>query len=292
MSIELIASVPCANTLGEGVQWNPQDGCAWWTDIHQAKLLRFHLASERLTEWQLPERLGCFAFARNDERLIAAFASGFAWFDPDSGELEWITKPEAALPGNRSNDGRCDRQGRFWMGSIVENAQLPQQAAGLYCLDQQLQVSQHLTGLRISNALCWSPDSKFLYHADSPSFTIRVYDYDEWSGQLRNGRVFAQTEPGVEPDGACVDAQGYVWNAQWGGSRVRRYAPDGRVHLDLPVPVSQPTCVAFGGADLNLLLVTSARVGLSEIQLAQQPQAGNLFIYQTQFKGIEESRFG
>lgn len=291
LPISLIASIPCANTLGEGVQWNPLDGCVWWTDIHQAKLFRFHLTSERLTEWQLPERLCCFAFAKQDERIIAAFESGFAWFDSESGALEWVAKPELHLSGNRSNDGRCDRQGRFWMGSMVEDPRAGQSAA-LYSLDPQMQVTKHLDELRISNALCWSPDSRYLYHADSPSFTICVYDFAADTGRLSNGRVFAATEAGVEPDGACVDAQGFVWNAQWGGHRVRRYSPAGELDLELPVPVSQPTCVAFGGDKLDLLLVTSARVGLTDAQLAEQPQAGNLFIYQTPYQGLEESRFG
>jgi len=292
MSIELITSIPCANLLGEGVQWNPEDGCIWWTDIQQARLLRYHLVSNSLTQWQLPERLGCFAFAKNDNRLMAAFASGFAWFDPASGGVEWIARPEVQLRGNRSNDGRCDRQGRFWMGSLVEQTFVEGQTASLYCLNQQFQVSRHLTDLQISNALCWSPDSRCLYHADSKSQMIREFDFDPNSGQLGSGREFACTEAGVEPDGACVDAQAHLWNAQWGGSRVRRYAPDGSLSLDVSLPVSQPTCVAFGGPQLDLLLVSSARIGLSDAQLLREPQAGNLFIYQTPYQGLVEDRFG
>ncbi len=290
--LSLTKIIPCQNSLGEGVQWNHRDGTIWWTDILVCRLYCYLLDSEQLKHWDLPERLGCFAFTNHDSRLLMALESGFAWFDPESGAVEWIAKPEAHLLGNRSNDGRCDRQGRFWMGTMVEEARSPDQDAGLYCLDQKCQVSRHLGGLQISNALCWSPDSRYLYHADSPSFTIRVYDFAADTGQLSHGRVFATTEAGVEPDGACVDAQGFVWNAQWGGHRVRRYSPAGELDLELSVPVSQPTCVAFGGDNLDLLLVTSARVGLSDAQLAQQPHAGNLLIYQTPYRGLEESRFG
>lgn len=288
----LIDTISCANILGEGVQWNPNDSCFWWTDIPSATLYRYQLTEKKLMHWDLPEKLSCFAFAKNDTRILAAFASGFAWFDPDSGAVEWIAKPEAHVVGNRSNDGRCDRQGRFWMGSIVEQRTSDEQSAGLYCLDKNFSVAQKMSGLTISNGLCWSPDSRKLYHADSPTHTIHVYDFDAQTGELSNPEIFAQTDSSVEPDGACVDAQGYVWNAQWGGSQVVRYAPDGSKNLELNLPVTQPTCVAFGGEQLNILAVTSARICLSDDDLAQQPLAGNLFIYQTVFTGIAESRFG
>lgn len=292
VALTLIDTIPCSNLLGEGVQWNHLDGCFWWTDIHSAKLYRYHWGSKKLTHWDLPEKLGCFAFAKNDSRLLAAFASGFAWFDPEGGALEWVAKPEADLIGNRSNDGRCDRQGRFWMGSIREQQHTPEQCASLYSLAADGKVSRHLTGLHISNALCWSPDSRKLYHADSPTLSINVYDFDAATGALSNRQLFAQLEQGIEPDGACVDAQGYLWNAQWGGSRVVRYAPDARQDFVLPMPVTQPTCVAFGGDNLNLLAVTSARIGLTDEALQQQPQAGHVFIFQTDVQGLEESHFG
>jgi L-arabinonolactonase len=288
----LIDTVPCENLLGEGVQWNHQDGCFWWTDIHSAKLYRYHLATKKVSHWDLPEKLCCFAFAKNDARLLAAFASGVAWFELETGALEWIAKPEAHLNGNRSNDGRCDRQGRFWMGTILDQKNSPDQYASLYSLRVDGKITRHLTGLHISNALCWSPDSRKLYHADSPTHTLNVYDFDAEAGTLSNRQTFARTESGVEPDGACVDAQGYVWNAQWGGSRVVRYAPDGTIDFVLPMPITQATCVAFGGETLNMLAVTSARIGLSDEALRQQPQAGNLFIFQTDIQGLEESRFG
>jgi sugar lactone lactonase YvrE len=291
-AFELIDTVPCANLLGEGVQWNHQDECFWWTDILAAKLYRYRISDKQLRTWDLPERLGCFTFAKNDSRILAAFASGFAWFEPDSGRVEWIAKPESDVIGNRSNDGRCDRQGRFWMGTIVEQKNSPEQSAALYCLDHNFAVSKHFSGLTISNALCFSPDSRKLYHADSPTHSIRVYDFDAQTGELSNPEIFAHTEIGVEPDGACVDAEGFVWNAQWGGNRVVRYAPDGSKNFVLDMPVSQATCVAFGGKNLNLLAVTSARIGLSDEAIAQQPQAGNLFIFQTDVTGLPEVWFG
>lgn len=285
---ELIDEIPCANLLGEGVQWNHRDQSVWWTDIKSSKLYRYHLNSKALKAWDMPEFLGCFAFVENDDRILLALASGFAWFDPEAEKVEWIAKPEAQWVGNRLNDGRVDRQGRFWVGSIMEEQNAQDQSASLFCLDHAQQVSTHLTGLRISNSLCWSADSKHLYHADSPSHQIRVYDFDAANGSLSNGRVFVQTSDSVEPDGSCIDAESHLWNAEWGGQRLVRYSPEGREVAVLPVPVSQPTCMAFGGEEMNLLFVTSARIGLSDEVLAEQPRAGNLFIYRTAFRGVNE----
>lgn len=289
--VELIDQVDCHNLLGEGVQWNAQDKSFWWTDILSKKLFSYQLAGQSLKQWDLPERLGCFAFSDNRSEILAAFESGFAWYCLESGRCEWIAKPEAHWQGNRLNDGRCDRQGRFWVGSIVEQQNHPSQSAGLFCLDGDFKISQHLSGLKISNALCWNRDSSKMYHADSPTHALRVYDVDSKTGRLGSAKVFAQTEIGVEPDGACVDADDYVWNAQWGGSRVVRYAPDGEKDFVLSLPVSQATCVAFGSDDYSILAVTSARIGLSEEALRAQPDAGNLFIFKTEFTGLPESRF-
>lgn len=292
MSYPLIDTVPCANILGEGVQWNAADQSVWWTDIQAAKIYRYHAATKNLQQWSTPEPVGCFAFAHRESRLLVAFASGIAWLDLDSGAYEWLARPELAVSGNRLNDGRVDRQGRFWVGGLVEQRAAEDQGTSLYCLDEQLQLSCHLNGLSISNSLCWSPDSRHLYHADSPTHRIHVYDFDASAGRLSNRRIFAETAEGVEPDGACIDSQGYLWSAQWGSSRVVRYTPDGQVAATVDLPFSQPTCVALGGPQLDWLLITSARKGLSAEQLQQQPQAGNLMIFQTDIHGLPECRFG
>lgn len=288
--LKLFTTIPCANLLGEGVQWNPQDGAFWWTDIHGKKMHRYTFATAQLDSWSTPEKIASFCFDKNN-RMLVAFACEFAWYDPVTGARESIAVAENIV-GNRSNDGRCDRFGRFWMGTLVEEKKSPEQTASLYMLDQKFSVHKRLGNLSISNALSWSPDNRKIYHADSPSRQIRSFDFDEVTGELSNPRLFAETEPGVEPDGACIDRDGFLWNAQWGGSRVRRYAPNGELDLELDLPVSQVTCCAFGGDDLSLLAVTTARIGLSDEQLLKEPQAGNLFIYQTHVVGLPEATFG
>lgn len=289
--MKLLDVVPVHNTLGEGVIWDASRGAVWWTDINSRLIYRYQLQAKSLQQWSTPERLCCFGLVAGKEYVIAAFESGFAYFDPPSGDVQWLHRVEQDNPNTRLNDGRADRQGRFWAGSMVENAEPPSAAGVLYCVDQRLQRTTKIFGLSISNGLCWSPDSSYMYHTDTPTGRIDRYDFASETATLSNRTTFAKPQAGCWPDGSTVDAQGFVWNAQWGGSQVVRYSPDGQVDLVLSLPVSQPTCVAFGGPDLNLLFVTSARQGLDAITLAEEPDAGNLLIYATNTTGLAESHF-
>jgi len=289
VSATLIESLKVKNTLGEGIIWDAASACVWWTDIDGSKLYRYQSEDKQLDHWTTPERLGSFALVSDSEFLICGFASGFAYFNPHSGELQWLEKIEQNNPGTRLNDGRADRQGRFWAGSMVESGD--RGAGALYCFDQQLQVASKVSGLTISNGLCWSPDSTVMYHTDTPSRRIHAYDFDAATGAIANQRCLVRTEKGCFPDGSSVDAEGYIWNAQWGASQVVRYSPEGEVDFVLPLPVSQPTCVAFGGPKLDRLFVTSATQGFDEQTLSAEPEAGNVLVFQTNISGIADARF-
>lgn len=285
---ELIDTVAVGNTLGEGVLWDHLGQRAWWTDIQERRLYRYDPKTRALETFPLPERLGSFGFIQGSERIVAAFESGFAYYLPGSGELEWIARP-AHGPGKlRFNDGRVDRLGRFWAGSMVEGAG---EATGkLYCLAKGT-ASVHLSGISICNSVCFSPDGRHMYFADTPHRKIWRFDADAATGGLKNKTMLVETPRGAYPDGSNVDAEGHVWNAHWGAGRVVRYAPDGTISGGITVPASQPTCVAFGGEALDLLIVTSARENLNAAALAQQPHAGDLFIYRVGAKGIPECRY-
>ena len=288
--MEPIDIIRAGNTLGEGVQWDVQRQALWWTDIQERKLYRYDWARRTLESFSAPERIGSFGLIQDRPQIIAAFESGFALFDPGNGAQKWLARPDASLAGVRFNDGRVDRQGRFWAGTMEETE--PRSGRGnLYCVDSGGRAIRHESGIMISNGICWSPDSKRFYFADSPRQTIYSYDFDPVSGAIANRRVFAETAGGAHPDGACVDAQGHMWSAHWGAGRVVRYAPDGTVERVLEVPASQPTCVAFGGPDLDLLFVTSARDGLTAGQLAHEPSAGDVFVYKIGCIGLAENHF-
>jgi sugar lactone lactonase YvrE len=161
----------------------------------------------------------------------------------------------------------------------------------LYSIDNTGTARCHLTGVRISNSLCMSPDGRLLYFADSPQRTIKVYELHEPQGSLGSPKVFAQTPEGAEPDGAAIDADGCLWSAHWGAGCVVRYTPEGKVDRTLRVPVSQPSCVCFAGPQLDVLCVTTARNGLSDEALLSEPNAGDVFMYRVGVQGLPESEY-
>jgi sugar lactone lactonase YvrE len=287
--MELIQTIPAENTLGESVLWDVEAQALWWTDIQERRLFRYDWEGRSLDRFQTPERVGSFGLVAGSDKLVVAFESGFALYDPVSAEAEWLARPQSHVPGIRFNDGRVDRQGRFWAGTMAE-ADSAKGKANLYCLDAKGHARARESGITISNSLCWSPDGRLLYFADSPKHAINVYDFDVANGEILNRRLFARLPENAFPDGSTVDAQGYLWNAEWGAGRVTRHAPDGSIERALEVPATQPTCMAFGGPDLDLLFVTSARENLSAEVLAKEP-AGDVFVYKTDIKGLAEGRY-
>lgn len=287
----LIDVIPAANELGEGIVWNALDGCAWWTDIQRRRIHRWKPAHATIDAFEVPERAGSFSFVEGSEELIVAFESGIALHDLDNGRTQWLGRPENSQTGRRFNDGRCDRRGRFWVGTMVEDDRALAASASLYCVDGSGTVRRRLDGLHISNGLCFSPDSRYCYVADSARHVIFRCEVDPESGQLGERRVFAETPEHGFPDGATIDSDGCMWSAQWGSNQVIRYTPHGRVDRVLAVPAAQPSCVAFAGPDLDLLLVTSARAGLSVAALADQPMAGRVFIFRPGHTGLIEPRY-
>jgi len=284
-----IDEVSVGNRLGEGVQWRVSDQSIWWTDILENKLFRYDWQTKSLNVINVPEPLGSFAFTQRPSVILAAFASGFAYFNWENGKIEWLHQPPFLRGEGRFNDGRADRQGRFWCGTMMVNPEGPMPATGrLFCLDTQRNISVHEHEVSISNGIGISPDSKTFYYADSMRGNIYNYDFDADKGKLSNKRLFARVPRGGGPDGAAVDAAGNVWSAQWAAGKILAFDPSGDIIAEQLVPTCQPTCVAFGGPDLNLMIVTSATDGLSKSRLETDPSAGNLFIFETDVIGLPE----
>jgi len=280
--------VDCHNTLGEVPVWDVAEQALYWVDIEGKLLQRLSPATGEVKSWEMPERISSFALRENGG-LIVAFASGIALLDLDSGDIEFIARPEAHLPGNRFNEGKCDRKGRFWAGTM-DNEEVDFTMGSLYRMNADLEVSHMRGNVGISNGLGWSPDNKTMYYADSPAKCIYVYDFDLETGTPSNERIFATVDKGV-PDGLTVDSEGYVWNCEWDGWRVVRYAPDGAVNYILETPVQRPTSCMFGGADLHDLYITTASINLSDAARARQPLAGCVLRVNTDTPGLPEPRF-
>jgi L-arabinonolactonase len=284
-----VCVVDCKNQLAEGPLWDPIERSLFWVDIPAGLVQRFDPASGARAAWTLPEGVGALAL-REKGGLVVALASGFALFDPASGALRRLASPEAGLPDNRMNDGKCDRRGRFWAGTM--NAGADMFAGSLYRLDADLSFRSMAGGIGISNGPAWSPDDLVFYFADSRRRLIYAYDFDLATGAIANRRVFADCshEP-FEPDGATIDEEGCLWSAQWNGWRIVRYTPDGGVDRIVEMPVQRPTSCMFGGPNLGTLYVTSARIGLTDEELAAQPQAGGVFALDVGVRGLPAFRF-
>jgi sugar lactone lactonase YvrE len=280
--------VDAKNKLGEVPVWDVAEQALYWVDIEGELLQRHVPATGETRVWRMPERIGSFAL-REKGGLVCAFASGFAFYDLEREAVEWIARPDTN-PRNRFNDGKCDRRGRFWAGTMDDR--LTDHTGALYRLDPDLTVRTLETGVGISNSLAWSPDDRTFYFADTIDRAIYAYDYDPPTGSIANRRVLADhaDQPG-NPDGSTNDEKGFLWNAQWDGWRLVRFAPDGRVDRVVELPVQKPTSCMFGGPDLRTLYVTSAVWDLAGPALERQPWAGGLLALDVGVRGLPEPRF-
>lgn len=274
------------NILGEGVLWDARLNSAVWTDIQSSRFWQWQPGSEPAS-FALPQRLGSITLTETPGTYLGGFESGFAHFTPATGAFDMLAPVTADHVHLRLNDGRVDRSGTFWAGSMAEAKGSP--LGNLWRYDGGGQATPFLGDIKIPNSLCWSGDGTQMYFADSPRQTIWRYAFDPNDGPVGDPEVFATTTGNRYPDGSCIDAEDHLWNAQWGSGEVVRYRPDGSIERRIALPVSQPSCVAFGGPDLNLLLVTTARQTLSAELLAEQPLAGALFIFETDVTGVPEN---
>ena len=274
------------NRLGEGPVWNVNEHALYWVNIDGNCFYRYHPATGALEHFDVGLPIGVLRF-RESGGLVLATRDGFAFWDSQTQSLEFIANPEPGKPDARFNDGAVDRQGRFWAGTIAPGA-----TSSLYRLDPDLSVHTMVTGVTVSNGIGWSPDNRTMYFTDSRIRMIYAYDFDLASGTITNRRPFVHTsdDPST-PDGLAVDGEGFVWSVRWGGWRVTRYDPAGKVEREIRLPVEYPTSCAFGGEALDELYITSAWTRLGEQQKKEQPYAGDLFRIQTNVKGIREQFF-
>jgi sugar lactone lactonase YvrE len=223
---------------------------------------------------------------RRSGGFVMATQNGFAFWQPETNEISYITDPEADKPLSRFNDGAVDRAGRFWAGSYGAKSN------HLYRLDADLSVQRLASGLKIPNGIGWSPDNRYLYFTDSMKHKIYRYEFELETGQIRKRITWVDSEkqPGV-PDGLTVDQEGNVWSARWDGWCIDVYNPAGRQIDKISVPVPRPTSICFGGPDLRTLYITSARGDLDDQVLNQAPLSGDLFRLEVEVQGLPEPLF-
>ena len=296
--IPVTCLVEAKDKLGEGCFWDVSSQTLWWLDIIEPSAIhRLHVASGAYRKWQFTEKVTAMA-RRNDGTVLVGTQAGLAIFNPETGALTPWRRIDPETPGNRGNDGACDARGRFWFGTMMNNIgprgeDLPITASTgkLFRIDATGDVAVMETGIGVSNGPCWSPDGRTFYFTDSMAQIIYAHDFDEAAGTISNRRVLSDTKDYGYPDGATVDAHGFIWSARWEGACVLRIDPKGRIDRVVPMPAKRVTNVCFGGARLGTLYATSSRQGLAEDELRDRPLTGGLFCFDPGVTGFEKPAF-
>ena len=286
MTVQVALKVQAS--LGECPRWDEKEQLLYWLDINAGQLHRFNPATGQDDFLQFEEEIGCFSL-RQGGGFLLAMRNGFYTLEGWSTERTFITDPEAGMEKNRFNDGRADAEGRMFAGSVYPPKDYG--GASIYALENG-QTTKWVDDLLTSNGIAFSPDNTRFYYADTPSHAIQVCDYNLETGTPSNCRVFHQFPHGHgRPDGAAVDSEGYYWTALYEGGRVVRLNPEGEIVQEITVPARCPTMVAFGGADLKTLYITSVG-NRPEEELSEYPDSGAVFSVQVDVAGLPEHRFG
>jgi sugar lactone lactonase YvrE len=255
-------------------------------DIEQGMLFEYHWVSKETKTWKFDGRLTSVC-PSIENGLILSLNTGIARFNLATEKLEWLLDIESEIKNNRCNDAKCDSSGRLWIGTMDMDFKLG--AASLYCIDKNLSIEKKLGNLTISNGMAWTADNQRMYFIDSPTQTIKSYIFDANSGAILfdKNAVHIPEEMGT-PDGMCIDHEGMLWVAHWGGYGVYRWNPvNGDLIEKIEIPVPHVTSCAFAGENLDHLIITTARGDLNEDELKKYPESGNVFILKTKFRGTK-----
>jgi len=287
--VEVACNHPCV--LGEGPVWDAKTQTICWVDILRGDIHQFAVSRKTHHVINVEHMVGAIALCR-DGNFIAALKKGIAFVHRETGRVTIVKNPEAHLPGNRFNDGKCDPSQRFWVGTMALS-EAPA-AGNLYMIDKDLSVNLKIGRVSISNGMAWSNDRRKFYYIDTPTREVAVFDYDDDTGSISNkGTALKISEDDGFPDAMTIDNEGMLWISHWDGWQVTRWDPAaGQKLLSIRLPVARVTSCTFGGGDFRDLYITSAKVGLNEKQLEEQPLAGSLFVIRNSgFQGLEAFEF-
>ena len=288
--LECISKV--SNLLGESPIWHQQEKKLYWVDAIKPALHALCPVSGKHQQWNMPALIGSIA-PRKQGGLIAAIGCGIAFIDLPSGKVQMQRLINPPLSNKHLNDGKCDRQGRFWVGEVSHDKTKP--SGKLYRFDGD--GSLHVMGNNITlfNGPCWSPNADYFYYTDyfNGRYIFR-YAFNTKQGTISDGQPFipiAMNDRGI-PDGCTVDSEGYLWSAKWDGYRISRYDPEGNLKMEISLPIQRPTSCIFGGENLDTLFVTSASQDVGELTPLKDRDAGKVFAIKfAKLRGIAETPF-
>ena len=276
--------------LGEGPWWNARTEQLYWVDIEGNAFHVFDSATGNDRKIDVGQMIGC-CVGRKSGGVVLALQNGFYGLNLETEKLTPLADPEAHLPENRFNDGKCDSRGRLWAGTTRVRHDEP--AGFLYRLDADLTVNRKLDDVWISNGLAWSRDDRTMYYIDSPTSEVVAFDFNASTGEIANERLVIEIpEGGGSPDGMTIDEEGMLWVALWDGWRVIRVNPErGEIIDEVRLPVARPTSCVFGGANLDELYITTASTRMPAEELAKQPLAGGIFRCKPGVRGLPAYEF-
>ena len=273
--------------LGEGPAWHARTQTLYWVDITGKQL---HSLKAKHRTLEVDDYIGSVAPCK-DGSLVAAIGRRLCRVDPETGAVTTLATPDEPTT-NRFNDGKCDPAGRFLAGTMDLAHRSP--SGSLYSLEPGGGLTRLLDGIRISNGLAWSPDHATMYYIDTPTREVKAFDYDVETGELAFRRVAIRVPKKLgSPDGMTSDTDGLLWIGMWRGASVTRWDPkSGQLLEQIPVPALNVTSVAFGGGDMQVLYITTARQGVDEAALRKYPHSGAVFQLQTSVVGMPTFEFG
>ena len=286
-------AVQTPSLLGESPMWHPVEQMLYWCDIAGRKLQRFDPVAGELVHWDFDTEVASCA-PMLDGGLLLAMRDGLWRFDTATGRRQRLAAPPYDPASERFNDGKCDPQGRFWVGTIYEPRNPPRAALYRFAGGR---LDKMAGDISVSNGLAWSPDARTLYWADTQAHRVYALVFDPSDGSVSQRRVFAEfsarqpEQPlalyGGRPDGAAVDAEGGYWVAMFEGARVLRFAADGTLTREVTLPVRCPTMPCFGGHDLRTLYITTSRQRRPADELAREPLAGCVLQLRVDVPGLQ-----
>ncbi len=289
MSVELLFDARAQ--IGESPTWVSGEQAIYWIDVKAPALYCMTLSGALTRQWALPSEVGAFALVQTEAAqpdAIVALRDGLFRLQTPEGELTQLAEPPFDPARTRFNEGACDAAGRFWVGTMFDplpGVSTEPLAAALHSFTLSGGLRRERDAADLHNGMAWSPDGSTFYLSHSYRGDVYAFLFDAATGQLGPRRTFTRVQGGI-PDGAAVDCEGGYWCAVHGGWQVRRYRADGSLDRTVPVPVSQPTMCAFAGAELDLMLVTSAADSLSAAALHDEPHAGGIFCFRPGIRGV------
>lgn len=281
-------SIPTQCYLGEGPLWIAELGCFFWVDIEKGNLHKYHLESEKLEIRHFPHYLAVVLEGQNG-KLILGLDRKLVRYDWETQEIEELCEVEAGLTLNRFNDGKVDPMGRIWIGTL--STLFTEGAGSLYRIGSDLRPEVQLKNLTISNGMAWTADQRTFYFIDTPTRKIQGYSFDAESGKIGFRRIAVEIPEDLGfPDGMCIDREGMLWVAHYGGSGVYRWNPKNGELLDkIELPVPHVTSCCFGGENLDMMLITTAQENMSENDLKKYPKSGDVFLVKMEVRGFESN---